>query len=166
MNWGPLVLMGLGVLAVGAPTGDRSQVRMIFNATASEPRGWYWVSKGRAVEIDDIVLARLPEFAEHLADQRGYLPRGVPILKRVGAAAGDRVCVQSDRIWIDGWPVARALKWDSAGRLLSAWVGCRTLRGDELFLINPSILASFDSRYFGPVRNIDVIGIAEPVLTW
>jgi type IV secretory pathway protease TraF len=37
---------------------------------------------------------------------------------------------------------------------------------NELFLLNPDKLASFDSRYFGPVTVSRVWGRAIPLWTW
>jgi type IV secretory pathway protease TraF len=44
-------------------------------------------------------------------------------------------------------------------RALPGWSGCRSLEHDELLLIGDHA-ASFDSRYFGPVRTSSVEGRA------
>jgi type IV secretory pathway protease TraF len=100
-----------------------------------------------------------------VAAQRGYLPVGVPLLKRVGAMTPQLVCVHGGAVRIDNFPAGVALSADGAGRHLSAWPGCRRLRTDELFLLSTTNPASFDSRYFGPVRISDVIGQAQPIRT-
>lgn len=161
-----LLIMTAGVLVLGMPCGSASHAKLVFNASASEPRGWYWIARSERPKRGEIVLAHLPEPAARLADQRGYLPRGVPILKRVGAIGRQRICVKFDQVWIDERPVARALARDGAGRPLINWNDCRLLSQNELFLLNPSVAASFDSRYFGPIGIADVIGRAEPILTW
>jgi type IV secretory pathway protease TraF len=43
---------------------------------------------------------------------------------------------------------------------LLAWNGCRQLVERELFLLNPSNRASFDSRYLGPLDASFVLGVA------
>ena len=53
---------------------------------------------------------------------------------------------------------------DRKGRELPRWTGCRTLRGGEIFLLNPAP-DSLDSRYFGPLPASRLIGRARPILT-
>ena len=166
MRRGPLVWMAAGVLVLSIPTGGGVHARLIYNATASEPRGWYGLVHAVDIRVGDIVLADLPADAVRLASLRGYLPAGVPILKRVGAVAGQHVCAQGRMVSIDGHVAALALGKDAAGRPLTAWPGCRRLRGDEFLLLNPTVPASFDGRYFGPVSNNAVRGRAVPLLTW
>jgi type IV secretory pathway protease TraF len=45
----------------------------------------------RPLSVGSIVLASLPPEAAALAARRGYLPAGVPMLKRVGAVASQEV---------------------------------------------------------------------------
>ncbi|MFW2345454.1 MAG: S26 family signal peptidase [Brevundimonas mediterranea] len=45
------------------------------------------------------------------------------------------------------------------------WSDCRRLAADEVFLVGDTA-GSFDSRYFGPVRTAEVIGVYREVLTW
>jgi type IV secretory pathway protease TraF len=49
---------------------------------------------------------------------------------------------------------------------LAAWPGCRVLRRDEVFLFAAGNVASFDSRYFGPVGREAILGEAVPLWTW
>lgn len=106
------------------------------------------------------MLFFLPPEARALAAQRGYLPTNVPQLKRVAAAAPQRVCVNGDQLRVDGLLVGRRLCWDRQGRALPVWSGCRQLVGGELSLLgrHPQ---SFDSRYFVPMSVDAVIGRAQ-----
>lgn len=145
--------------------------RLIYNPSDSVPVGWYRVqpldhsadSLPRRLEVGSIVLTRLPADAAALAAQRGYLPSRIPLLKRVGAVAPQHVCVFDALVWIDGVPVAAVLPADRLGRPLPSWPYCRRLEQGELFLLSATNLASFDSRYLGPVSASAVIGIAHPV---
>ncbi|MNR30123.1 Peptidase S26 [compost metagenome] len=109
------------------------------------------------------MLIRLPDAVAVLAAQRGYLPIGIPLLKRVGAVAPQEVCVTGRIVRIDGGPVAAALRTDRLGRSLQVWSDCRRLRPGELFLLSTTNPASFDSRYFGPVGASAVLGVAHPL---
>jgi conjugative transfer signal peptidase TraF len=143
-----------------------SHAWLAFNPTTSAPPGWYIVERPRDLHVDDYVLARLPIDAAALADARHYLPMSVPIMKRVGAADPQLVCVRDGEVLVDSRAAAKALNRDGAGRVLDAWVGCRPLASDEIFLLSLSNPASFDSRYFGPIRKRNVIGKAIPLWTW
>lgn len=140
--------------------------RIIYNPSSSAPRGWYMVKAPAELSRGAFVLVKLPAPIARFADQRGYLPMTVPLLKRVGAVAGDRVCEQRGLVYINGIPVAQSLERDRAGRSLVTWSDCRRLEAVELFLLGTSSDASFDSRYYGPVTVNSVIGVAVPVWTW
>ncbi|WP_407808323.1 S26 family signal peptidase, partial [Staphylococcus aureus] len=81
----------------------------------------------------------------------GYLPRGVPLLKRVAGLPGQRVCRSGRTITVDGRAIGDALDRDRRGRELPTWQGCRVIADDELFLMNWQVRDSLDGRYFGPL---------------
>jgi conjugative transfer signal peptidase TraF len=161
-----LTMMVLGVLTVVLASLVRSPYRLVYNPSESAPRGWYGVGLSRDLTVGRFVLVRLPDAVARLADERRYLPRSVPLLKRVAAVSGQRVCERNGVVEIDGGPVARAKTRDGVGRRLDAWSGCRTLADGELFLMSQTNDSSFDSRYFGPIDHTRVIGRAVPVWTW
>lgn len=137
--------------------------RLVWNASASAPIGLYAVFAATMVAQHDLVLALPPPPAQRLAAERGYLPRGVPLIKRVAALGGDRICADDLHVSINGVEAAIRLPWDGQGRLLPAWRGCQTLSADEVFLLNGSILHSFDGRYFGPVSRSAIVGKLRPL---
>lgn len=141
----------------------RPKPRVIYNASASVPVGWYRIEPVRVLHVSDIVLVRLPAVPAALAARRGYLPSGIPLLKRIGAKAPQEVCIRGGIVRIDDAPVTTTLPVDAAGRRLEAWRSCRRLRQGELFLLSTDNPASFDSRYFGPVPVSAVIGRAQPL---
>jgi conjugative transfer signal peptidase TraF len=155
-----------GVSATLGATWVKPAIRLVFNPTDSAPRGWYFVTPAERYRVGDYVLAQIPSEAALLAAARGYLPLTVPLLKQVGAVGGVRVCVCNGIVYVDDVAVARTLADDSNGRALADWRECRALALDELFLLNPGSKASFDSRYFGPVKTAEVRGRATPLWTW
>jgi conjugative transfer signal peptidase TraF len=140
--------------------------RIIYNPSASAPRGWYWLLSADRLRVDDYVLINLPSNVKRLAAERGYLPETVPLLKRIGARSDQFVCVRGRSLWIDGQLAATALTHDRAGRELVEWRDCRVLALDEILLVSRDNSGSFDSRYFGPVRMTDVIGRVLPLWVW
>ena len=157
-------VVGAGLVA--ASTADIWPLRIIYNASASVPIGWYTVGESAPVNVGDLVVARPPIRAETLLVARGYLAAGVPILKFVRARAGQRVCRSADLVTIDGATVALARDRDRAGRPLPRWTGCRVLGLGDVFLLNAARTDSFDGRYFGPVSVTSIIGRATPLWTW
>lgn len=156
-------LMTIGVLLIGISTANFLPKRLIWNASASLPAGLY-IIRYRVPRRGDLVLAKLPEWARLIADQRDYLPANVPALKRVVAISGDRVCRVDRTILVNGKPVAWARKTDRYGRDLPVWSGCETLDEEQIFLLadHPK---SFDGRYFGVTKLANVLGVASPVWT-
>jgi conjugative transfer signal peptidase TraF len=151
-------LIGLGLS--GQPQTPPS---LIYNASPSVPIGLYIISPIRKLGTGDLVVARLPQAARELADERRYVPATVPVLKHVVARGGDAVCAMDVDIRINGKQAATRRERDRLNRPLPWWRGCRRLHSDEVFLLNPGAPDSFDSRYFGPVSVDHVIGKARPL---
>ena len=169
-----LVLAGLsacGLAALAWASFVHPLPRLTYNPSDSVAVGWYRVdpldhrasSLPRLLSVGSIVLVPLPTEAAALAAQRGYLPKRIPLLKRVGAVAPQEVCIADGRVRIDGVPSVAVLPADRWSRPLPSWQQCRHLESGELFLLSVTNPASFDSRYFGPVSTSAVIGIAHPV---
>lgn len=154
------VLIGCTAAPLVASALWKAPVLLVWNASASAPMGLYRVRAGGPIRRGDMVVARIPGPARSLAARRRYLPANVPLVKRVAAGGGDRVCAVGSRISINGRRVAVRKKRDLVGRPMPWWKGCRRLGGGEYFLLMDSPL-SFDGRYFGVTRRGDVLGRAE-----
>lgn len=155
-----------GLAAIAFASLAQPACKLLYNPSESAPRGWYAFRPARVYPVGVLVVARLPEGPARLADERHFLPATVPLLKRVAAASGERVCERDGVVTINGEVVARARFRDGAGRALMPWTGCRILAQDELFLLNRDSSSSFDARYFGPIHRSCVIGWAVPIWTW
>jgi type IV secretory pathway protease TraF len=89
----------------------------------------------------------------------------VSLLKHVLALSGQSVCRIGLTVTIDGIAIGEARERDSRGSPLPSWQGCRVVREDEIFLMNPRSADSFDGRYFGPLPASSVVGHAIPLWT-
>ena len=138
---------------------------LVWNASASMPIGLYAVEPGASLATGDVAVARLPIDVRNLAARRRYLPVGVPLVKRVAAVAGQRICWTGPRVTIDGRLSALRRRDDRAGRPLPWHRGCAMLLGDSVLLLATRSPDSFDGRYFGPIEARDQIGKGAPLWT-
>lgn len=144
-----------------------------LNLTSSEPLGlWRIEAFSRPVHAGDLVFICPPRttvFQQAL--QRGYLRRGLcdggvaPLIKTVAALPGQQVEI-TDQVNIDGQPIeASTVRGkDGEGRELTPDPGGIVPSG-YLFL-HSSFASSYDSRYFGPVPDSRLLGLAQPILTF
>lgn len=157
----------LGGLGIGVLLGTillPPRPRLVWNASSSAPVGLYGVSAPQDLKTGDMVIANLPVSMRALAASRHYLPRDVPLVKRVAAGTGDEVCALGRDIFINGKWVATRREFDAAGRPMPSWLGCRVLRDGAVFLLMADQSASFDGRYFGITARGEIIGKAH--LLW
>jgi conjugative transfer signal peptidase TraF len=161
-----LAVIAVGIAFVTTPAALKLAPRVVWNVSASAPLGFYFVSGRSPLERGDLALAELPESVRRLANERGYLPSGAPLIKHVAALPGDHICTIGRAVLIGGKVAARRLKRDSRGRVMPVWDGCRLLSTDEIFLLNADVPDSFDGRYFGPTRTDQVVRRLVPLWTW
>jgi len=160
-----LLMSSLASVVLGASAFFDPSKTLIWNASASAPVGLYAVEPVDDLQVTDLVVVMPPPaLAEFLATRR-YLPKGVPLLKRVLALGGQTVCREGLDIVAYGVAFGRARERDSAGRELPAWQGCHRIAATDLFVMNWDVPDSVDSRYFGPLPRRSVIGRALPVWT-
>lgn len=161
-----LHLAAVAAMLVALSGASDLPLKVIYNASASAPLGWYAVENAGAITPGDLAVVRPPLRAEPLMVGRGYIGAGVPLVKYVTAVSGARVCRDGDQVTINAAVVGRALDRDSRGRPLPHWSGCRLLSPAEIFLFNGDAPGSFDGRYFGPTPAADIIGKVRPLWTW
>ena len=163
----PLIGVALGCALLAASVVVNPRPLLVWNATASAPVGLYGVSPLDATPLRnrDFVLIRLSPELRGLYAERGYVPADVPLLKRIAATGGQKVCEQAGVLSIDGRRVATAMSTDARGRPLTAWSGCRRLQAYEVFALMPDVPASLDGRYFGPTPISSIMGRAQPLWT-
>lgn len=126
----------------------------------------------RPLKHGDMIVVCPPYSTAVFGRERGYVglgncPGGVePLLKFVEALAGDRVTFSARGVAVNGseLPESKCLAKDEAGRRLNRWnMKHYTMPPKMLWLYAPSP-RSWDSRYWGPVSEDSVAGLAVPIL--
>ena len=163
LKWAMATFLATSAIAVS--TWVDAPTKLIWNASASTPIGFYSIEPAGRLEVTDLVAVAAPEpLASFLADG-GYLPRDTPLLKRVVGVPGQTACRAGLLITVDGVEMGTALERDRIGRPLPDWQGCRVVAEGEIFLMNWDVPNSLDGRYFGPIPSASVIGRAVPLWT-
>jgi conjugative transfer signal peptidase TraF len=139
--------------------------RYVWNVSGSVPVGLYRLQPTGELFVTQLAAVQPPEpLVTFLADN-SYLPRGVPMLKRVLALPGQTVCRDGLAITVDNIAAGEARNRDSRGRPLPVWQGCRVIAAGEVFLMNWQSADSLDGRYFGVLPTTAIIGRAKPLWT-
>jgi conjugative transfer signal peptidase TraF len=129
------------------------------------PIGLYRLRAASKLVVTELVAIQPPDPTATFLSERGYLPRGIPMLKRVLALPGQTVCRDRLTITVDNIALGDAHERDSRGRALPVWQGCHVVAEGEVFLMNWQSPDSFDGRYFGVLPATTIVGRAEPLWT-
>lgn len=160
-----LAATGLAVLVIGSISVADIAPRLIWNASASVPVGLYRLEPPTHLALGDLVAVAPPEPLAQFITARGYVGPGVPLLKRVTALPGTRVCRTGTTITVHGQVLGAARERDRLGRPLPIWQGCRVVGEGEVFLMNRDAEDSLDGRYFGPLPVSSVTARIVPIWT-
>ena len=139
--------------------------RFLWNASESVPIGLYLIQPTDRLFVTELVAVEPPESLATILADGLYLPRGIPMLKRVLALPGQTVCRDNLAVTVDKSWVGEARELDSRGRPLPKWQGCQIVADGEVFLMNWQSADSLDGRYFGVLPTTAIIGRAEPLWT-
>jgi len=164
-RFGLVMATCFAALLIGVSAAFQPAPRLLWNASASVPIGLYAVHRAGALHVGELLVVAPPEPLASFLDQRRYLPKGVPLLKRVVALPGHSVCRTERTIFVDGVAIGDALGRDHLGRPLPVWQGCRLIAAGEVFLMNRQSPDSLDGRYFGPLPTTTIVGQADPLWT-
>ena len=159
-----LTTLGAAVLMVSTIAAKPTAL-YIWNASGSVPMGLYRMRPTGRLAVTQLVAVEPPEPLATLLADRGYLSRGIALLKRVLALPGQTVCRDQLTITVDKIEMGTAREHDSGGRPLPIWQGCHVIADGEVFLMNWQSADSLDGRYFGALPTSAIIGTAEPLWT-
>jgi len=168
-----IFLIWLLALAIGFPLLAVTGIRI--NLTDSLPLVFYRMTPGE-VERGSLVVA-CPDLTNpvvQVARERGYIPTGwltcdggvAPLMKYVMALPGDLVEVVQEGVRVNGQAIENSARLvaDSVGRPLPSLTVSGEVPSEHVWLLSDYTSASFDSRYFGPVKTSDIIGTETPLL--
>jgi conjugative transfer signal peptidase TraF len=161
-----MVAMVTAVGLLTSATRSRPAPWFVWNASESVPIGLYSVQPADPLVVTSLVVAMPSEPLASFLAQGGYLPRGVPLIKRILALPGQSVCRSKLTIVVDGIEMGAARERDGLGRQLPTWRGCRVIEDGQVFLMNRDKPASLDGRYFGPISASAIVGRAQPLWTF
>jgi conjugal transfer pilin signal peptidase TrbI len=146
-----------GVVGAGAWLGDRFHLGIDDQQDRCLPGNhrWFLIDRhDRNLWRGDLVAFR--------ADGRlsPWIPVGQVVVKQVAGVAGDRVTVTAARVTVNGQPVTAGLALsDRLGQPPADFVRTETLPPGRFWVIGTQP-KSFDSRYWGPVEDAQIIGRA------
>lgn len=164
----PLPLRSVGVSLAGLalialPAVADMPTMLVWNVSSSVPTGLYAVRHDAPLRPGVLAAVMPPEPLATWMVEGGYLGRGVPLLKRVEALPGTRVCRHGNVVTVAGRLRAIARERGQRGNLLPHWNGCFVVGEGQLFLLNADHPGSLDGRYFGPLPRSTVLGRATPL---
>lgn len=160
-----LIIMLGAVIVVASTIGPKPVPWLVWNASASVPTGLYRVRHATQLGVTDLVVALPPAPLAAMLAGEGYLPRGVPLIKRVLALPGQTVCRTGVFITVDRILMGSAREKDRNGHPLPSWQGCHVVARNHVFLMNWDEPDSLDGRYFGTLPLTSIVGRAEPLWT-
>lgn len=160
----PSLVLILSIIFLGMVIFGSKHV--LRNITISEPLGWYWLSSPKPVQIGNIYTIKVPVEFLSLVKHLGYKSNAKALFKKVVAKEGDVIKVTDDGILINNklMPNSLGIKTFKGILLQPLPVGYQyQLKANEYFMMG-NTSHSFDSRYFGVVKESDIENEAHLIL--
>lgn len=140
-----------------------------FNATGSAPVGFWKISERRPGDVgvgQHVLICPPKHYVLSNLIKQGRMFRGrcdsgtVPFIKTVAAQGSGKFRVGIDGVYINDEriPKTAPYPWENLKPAPPA-----TIESGEFVAIQTMHVGSIDSRYFGPLKVDDVIGVIEPV---
>lgn len=169
INKKPLYIVGAVVicLIVMQTINSMTGPHFLLNLSSSEPLGIYRLRPfNGTLRRGEIVWMKAPQKAGAFIYERGWLPRGWPLLKHVMAVPGDTFCITDTTLTVNGALVGPVTDRDRKGQPLPRIRGYFDVSAGSFLPVATNIANSFDGRYFGTVPASSIIAIATPVVTF
>lgn len=159
VQWLLVILLSLMLLWLGAVWLGNRGYGLTYQDSPSMPEGWFVYHPIRfpLTRGTVVVFHPAPHWQAYLVQQGWLLPHAL-MMKQVYALPGDVVCIKAQAVWVNQQRVAPILREYAPGKALPRLHLCRRLQAGEYMLMSTHILRSFDSRYFGPVQQGEIVG--------
>jgi len=146
-----------------------------INLTPSVPVGVYQLHKLEGpLKRGDIVWFCPPDtrLFRKVRDDWGDIPHGdcpggyMHMFKPVAALPGDTVNVTCQGVFVNGrlLPNSRPMDKTDKGQRLNPAFGRFHVQPETIWLVSSYHPQSFDSRYFGPIHQMQIVSLARPIL--
>jgi conjugative transfer signal peptidase TraF len=132
----------------------------LYNYTDSLPHGIYLLHHG-ACSKGDLVAFIPSSGAKQLIRERHYLREDGYLMKYLAAEKGDHVCTDTGKLIVAGENYGEILSRDKEGRDLPRYHFCGILQEGYIVAVKGKN-NSFDSRYFGPIKQETILGTVTP----
>lgn len=168
LNFYPLIIVSL--LLVSAITCK--MLGIIINTTSSMLRGIYIIDNS-PIKRGDIVLFCLSEPYKTIGLERFYIGRSSkclgaePLIKKILAMPGDNVSLSQNDITVNGIKYTYpTLQKDSNGNQLKVFPRGNYNNTKDYWMVGTNTTNSWDSRYWGSIKQSQIISKIKLVLAW
>jgi conjugative transfer signal peptidase TraF len=134
-----------------------------YAVTASMPNGFYLLLPPKNLHRYDIVEFHPPPSDLIFLHQHNLIPKNGRLIKYVFAIPHDKICRENRTILVNGKKIGNVFAKTTAGVQLPQYAFCGSLGEKQYFLLSNKVPNSFDSRYFGPIMEHDIISKAVPL---
>lgn len=157
-----VIAAGLSIAALAVASCKNPKVLVLYNYTDSMPHGFYLVEHREGYQRGDVVVFAVPPSVRALVNERQWLHENGFLMKPLIGLKGDSVSTKDGRFRVAGHDFGGIQLLDRQGLPLLRYSECGVLKAGFLVGVD-GMSNSFDSRYFGPIPERSVIGIAVPV---
>lgn len=161
----PLLISIISILAIAYCVKILSALGygITYAVTKSMPNGFYLLLPPKNLHRYDIVEFQPPSSALIFLHHHNLIPKNGRLIKYVFALPHDNICRKNNGIWVNNKEIGRIFLETTAGVRLPQYNFCGKLGDGQYFLLSNKVPNSFDSRYFGPIMEHDIISKATPL---
>ena len=160
-----LLIVGIAMFLFVIILNSTFDPLVFYNTSSSIPKGFYIKTfSGGELEKGEIVVFDPPLEIAQYANERGYLPGGISMMKKVAATEGDDVKIIDGSFLAAGECYGELSSEDSSGRSLEPYPyddNYKVAKGE--FIAVGTHPRSWDSRYYGPIPTDRIKARVRPL---
>lgn len=135
-------------------------IGFIQQLTPSMPEGWYFTYPVSDYHKGDNVVFIPNEQTQDYILAREWLPKDIPLLKKIVGVPGDFLCTKAQNVYINEQWIGKVYQTDGKGNALPIFSFCGKIPKDNYFMQGVANPHSFDSRYYGLVNKSQIMSKA------